>query len=964
MAKEDANGSSGQVRKHQLEQIRGNSIENILQGQVAGVVVNESAEPGGGIGISIRGTNSILGGTQPLYVVDGIPINPTEDAQGNDGAGQSQSNLSFLNPNDIEKVEILKDAAATAIYGARGANGVVIITTKSAEYTTSKNAFNVVVDHTIAQVNNQLDVLDGPQFEEYMNQRFLNQLYLTITDPNRGGIVFDGTQELNAANFPEIGTLELPYPQTTGISTNWQDETYRVARSNAYNISYRGGTPESNISMSLGMLNNQGVIINSNFNRLTYNVNTMRRVGKRIKIYTKTNLARSWGNAASVGNGQIFQQRGVVSQALQFQPIFSLLEPGQDDDVYAELNEGNIVSNPYTLAELLTDEKKATNLLQSLSANIKLAPKLTATIKGAFNYQRNTRDMYYPSNTTRGRRNNGEASQAYFDRTKGYGELNLRYQTRIKKKHGIDAIVIGTYEQTNDRRLFSKAFGFGNDATSFHTFQSATDILVPVNIFNQFALLSGLSRVGYNLKRKYFVDVHARVDASSKFARNQRTAFFPSVSLGWIASKEKFLKKSKTINYLKFRASFGQTGSNPIAPFQSLSLLSPIRYNFNNSLVTGFYESNLSNADLSWETTDQYNAGFDLKVFNSRVRMVFDIYYKRTRDLLQFVKLPPSNGYGVITDNFGEVENKGFDYSFIADIVDNNTFSWTTRINFSLNRNKLLSLNSNLEFQLGPPVGFSQTNPILFMEGQPLGIFWGAETDGIYSSWEEANASGIQGAAPGEIRYVNHSVDVDEEGQVLPNQVINFDDYVQIGDPNPDFTVAISNNFKLGKFDLSVLVTGQKGGDILWVDSWQLTGMQRATNVLSDAYSTAWRAPISYVQGEESEIFYDPANDGTVGASHPAPLRDPGARALVSDRQIFDGSFIRLKNFNLGYNHQFKQGNGMRFYVSGRNLLTVTSYPGYDPETQAYNKDPQRRGVDFGTYPQVRSLIFGLRLNF
>ena len=212
VAKEDATGSSSQIRSDQLEKVRANSIESIIQGQAAGVVVSESSEPGGGIGISIRGTNSILGGTQPLYVVDGIPINPTEDAQGNDGAGQAQSNLSFLNPNDIDKVEILKDAAATAIFGARGANGVVIITTKNAGLVDGRNAFNVTVDHTIAQVNNRLGVLDGQQFEGYMNQRFLNQLYMDITDPNRAGIVFDRTQELNAANFPELGRLSYLIP--------------------------------------------------------------------------------------------------------------------------------------------------------------------------------------------------------------------------------------------------------------------------------------------------------------------------------------------------------------------------------------------------------------------------------------------------------------------------------------------------------------------------------------------------------------------------------------------------------------------------------------------------------------------------------------------------------------------------------------------------------------------------------
>jgi len=963
VAKEDLTGSIVQVGREQIEKVRANSIESILQGQVAGVVVSESSEPGGGIGISIRGTNSILGGNQPLYVVDGIPINTSEDAQGNDGAGQSQSALSFLNPNDIEKIEVMKDASATALYGARGANGVIIITTKTANSDEGSHSFTVVVDQTISEVNNQQDVLSGSQYEEYMNQRVLNQIYSNITDPNREGIIFDGSQALTEANFPELATMQVPFPQTTGVNTNWQDLTYRMARSNAINLAYRGGSRDGSTSMSLGLLNNQGVITNSDFNRVTFNVNANRNVGSKLKLFSKTNMARSWGNAASTGNGEVFQQRGVVSQALLFQPIFERLEEGEDDDIYAGLNEGNIVSNPYTLARQLVDQKKGTNLLQSLSAVYKITPHITGTVKGAYNYQRNTRDMYYPTTTTRGRRNNGEATQAYFDRTKGYIEGNVRFQKNIKK-HGLDAILIGTYEQTNDRRLFNKAFGFGNDATSFYTFESATDILVPISVISEFSLLSGLARIGYNYKRKYFLDVNARVDASSKFAANQRSAFFPSMSVGWIATKEKFLKNVRTISFLKFRASYGQTGSNPIAPFQSLSLLNPIRYNFDNTLATGYFQSKLSNPNLTWETTTQYNAGFDLNLFDARVRIVFDAYLKQTKNLLQLVKLPASNGFDQITDNFGEIDNKGFDLSVATDIIDNERFQWTTNFNFSMNRNELVALNSNLEFQLGPSVGFAQTNPILFKEGQPIGIFWGAETEGIYQNWEEANASGIGGAAPGEVKYINHSVDLDENGEPLPTQNINFDDYIQIGDPNPDFTFAMTNSLSLGKWDLNVLVTGQKGGDIFWVDSWQLTGMTGARNVLTDAYSQTWRAPISLTQGEGATITYDPSHERTTGVINPAPFMDTGRRSIASDRQIFDGSFVRLKNINLGYTHSFSGGQSIRAYLSGQNLITITNYPGYDPETQSYNKDPQRRGVDFGTYPAVRSYILGVKLNF
>ncbi|MFT7030863.1 MAG: TonB-dependent SusC/RagA subfamily outer membrane receptor, partial [Marinoscillum sp.] len=316
--KESLTSATAQVDSEKISRVRGNSIENILQGQVAGVVVSQSAEPGGGIGIAIRGTNSILGGTQPLYVVDGIPINPIEDAQGNAGGGQSQSSLSFLNPNDIEKVEIMKDAAATALYGARGANGVVIITTKTAGKQGGSNAFDIVIDQTLSEVNNKLDVLNGPEFENYMNQRALNQLYSNITDPNTaGGIVYDGSQELNEANFPALATFELPYRTTSGINSDWQDLTYRKAYSNAVNLSYRGGSPDGSVAISLGILNNQGVILNSDFNRATFSINASRNAGKNLKIYSKTNLARSWGNASSSGNGEIFDQRGVVSQTLQ-----------------------------------------------------------------------------------------------------------------------------------------------------------------------------------------------------------------------------------------------------------------------------------------------------------------------------------------------------------------------------------------------------------------------------------------------------------------------------------------------------------------------------------------------------------------------------------------------------------------------------------------------------------------------
>ncbi|NVJ89076.1 MAG: SusC/RagA family TonB-linked outer membrane protein, partial [Flavobacteriaceae bacterium] len=545
--KKDLSGSIAQVKAETLEKQRTQTVEQLIQGQVAGVVVTENGEPGGGVAISIRGTNSFLGGTQPLYIVDGLPVDPVEDAQGNGGSGNAQNSLSFLNPNDIEKVEILKDAAATAVYGARGANGVVLITTKSGGKENGKDNISATVDTFITNVTNKIDVMDGATFEDYMNRRAINQLYLTISNPNYNngpGGPFDGTQALTIANYPELGTFTVPYLTSTGINTDWQDEVFRQAISKSYNVSYRGGNDQGNLLISLGLFDTEGAIINTNNRRITLNVNGRRKAfNNKIDIFSKTNVAYNKGNAASIGNGDLLLNRSVTSQTLQFQPIFGLLEPGQDDDVYAGLNEGNIISNPYTLANDVIDLKENYNLIQNLSVTNKITPKLTAILRGAFNLQRSNRDIYYPTNTTRGRRNNGEASQATRQYRKLYGEFNLRYRNRFGK-HRIDATAVGTVEDVHIRTMFNRAFGFGSDVLQFYNLGAATDILPPVSNFTNFRLASGIVRVAYNYKRRYYLDVNARVDGSSKLANGNKASFFPSVAFAWAASEEPFLKKS------------------------------------------------------------------------------------------------------------------------------------------------------------------------------------------------------------------------------------------------------------------------------------------------------------------------------------------------------------------------------------------------------------------------------------
>ena len=960
--KKDLSGSITQVKSEKLEKNRSTSVEQLIQGQVAGVVINESSEPGGGISVSIRGANSLLGGTQPLYVVDGIPIDPISDAQGNSSSGKEQSSLSFLNPNDIEKIEVLKDAAATAVYGARGANGVVIVTTKSGSGENGSDALTINVDTFVSEVAKNIDVMNGSQFENYMNQRSINQLYINITKPSRTGGAFDGSQALNSTNYPELNSFNLPYSSSTEIDNNWQDLTYRQAFSSSYNISYRGGDRNNNLSMSLGIQDTEGVVLNSGNKRTIFNVNGKRKAfNDKIDLFSRTNIAHSIGNASSTGNGRVDSQRSVVSQALRFQPIFELLKAGEDDDIYASLNDNRVLSNPFTLVKYVTDKKESINFIQNIAITAKLSSALTGTIKGAFNFQKSTRDSYYPTNTTRGRTNNGEATQSFKENKKIYTEASLRYRTRIKS-HRFDAIVVGTYESNNIRSMFNKAQGFGdNNLTTYYSFETATDIRIPIAGFRKESLLSGLARIGYNYDSRYYLDINTRIDASSKFSKNNKSAVFPSLALSWNISREEFFSDLESISNLKLRLSYGKTGSNPISPYQSLALLNPISYNFNNSLSTGVYESNLKNENLSWETTDQFNAGLDMTLLDSKLNITIDTYYKLTYDLLQKVKLPPSNGFAERVDNFGEVENKGLEIGINAELFANSDFNWNITGVFSMNRNKLLKLNSNLDFQSGPAVGFGPIN--IFKEGKPLGVFWGAETNGIYSNWEEAIASGIEDTAPGEIRYVNNSIEYDESNMPKTTQKISFEDYVEIGDPNPDFNAAITNYVTYKNWDLSIMFTGQKGGDIFWVDSYALTGNATTSNGLNSAFENAWKAPLS-VNLATNEVVYDSQIGNLTNAASPAPVLNAKVRTIVSDRQVYDGSFIRLKNINIGYTIQMKKTKNLRLYATGKNLLTWTKYPGYDPEIASFNKDPQRRGVDVGAYPGTKTISIGLKFNY
>lgn len=935
----DLTGAVGSVSGEQLRSMVTTNFDQALQGRVAGVQVTQnSGAPGAAASIRIRGANSITLSSEPLYVIDGIPVEGAGfGVAGFDWSGgangQNRVNpLSAINPADIVSIEVLKDASATAIYGARAANGVVLVTTKRGKKGESKITYNGF--YANQYVGKTLDMMNLSEFAEYQ---------LQISD--------------------DLGLQPNPRyldPSLLGKGTDWQNEIFNNAAMHSHQIGITGGTNNTNYALSGSVFDQDGIIIGSNFKRQTIRLNLDNQVRDWAKIGGSFSFANIDEKITLNDGGD-----GVVNQALVMQPDVAVKD-FNGNWAGPEIQAGASTWNPVALALLRNNTLVRKRVMGSFFTDINLWKGMTFRSEIGIDDNRSINKSFQPTykfgileNTENQLRQRDESS--FFWVWKNYltQVVDFSKQSHLTVLLGQEAQK-STWEGTDVRkRNFAS-----NDIQVLSEGEESP--IPPTGWKDAASIASYFARANYNFNDKYFATFTMRADGSSKFGPDNRWGYFPSGSVAWRPS-----------NSVKVRLGYGVVGNQSIPNYLYGSALQTV----NTPFGTGYRPSNISNPKLKWEATKQWNLGFDLTLLKSRVDMSLDVYAKKTDDMLLQVALPNYLGGSAWTDigapfaNVGKMENKGIDLSLNSRNVRNSRFSWNTDLTFSLNRNKITALNDEGAVFWRNLYWYSEFQTVTqTIVDQPIGQFYGYVTEGIFKDEADILAHAVQindpnndgknlvdkraGVWVGDIKFK----DLNGDGKItsLDQQVI--------GNPNPDFTFGINNTFKAGPFDLVVYFNGSYGGEILNYQRVQTEGMTSVFN--NQASTVANRA--KYALRDPNGSALDPKNVylSNSDAELPRPTTtDNNRNTRMSDRWIEDGSYLRLQNVRLGYNlpkvflGKYKV-SGLRVYANAQNLWTATKYSGYDPEIGAFNQSPLLQNVDMGRYPTPRVFTFGVDAEF
>ncbi len=943
--KSDLTGSVASIKAADLNKTTITSLEQGLQGRVAGVNVTQGdAAPGAGISIEIRGTNSILGGNQPLYVIDGIPITNPAASASNLGASEpnnqivSNTNvLATLSPSDIESVEILKDASATAIYGSRGANGVVLITTKKGKEGTGKVSLNIA--YGFSEVINKIELLDAERFMEYQNAAYAN------ADIPPGSFLWAP----DSLASPTRPTVSQVLALGSDAEIDWQEEIYQKAPVKDYQLGFSGGSEKGSYSIMLNYLDQKGVITGSRFKRGGLRTNLGYQINDRIKINGNLAFTRSNNSLVRTSTNTTGSAGGIVRSVLNYTPIKPLFrnEDGTVDIVGADEGDPRLEdptvfqlygANPLRYTDEVTESHNFTRVIGGINTTIDLFEGFSADIRLAANYIDRKNNTYYPRTVSEGFGLNGLAVVSSNEFTNLINENLLRYEKEFSNAR-ISALAGFTYETNQDYWINNEARDFPDDVLSYFALQNGLSHVPTRTNSSKWELASYLGRINYVLQEKYLLTGTFRYDGSSKFATNNKWAPFYSFAFAWRASQENFIKNITAISNLKFRISYGQSGNQAIGPYQSLATIQGVTTSFNNQLVPAVVEGRLQNNNLRWETTSQFNAGVDIELWNGKIFSTVNIYQKSTDDLLQNITLAPNTGFTNALINAGTIQNKGFEFELGGYPIQGD-FTWQLNGNISINRNKITNLGA-VEEQFADRLGSGNgltVFPFIQRVGIPIGTIYGYEEDGIFQNEEAVQAFiDVQpNAAVGQIRYKDSNGD----------GTINDEDRTIIGDVNPDFLWGLSNSFSYKGFDFSFLFQAVVGADIINTLSIRSHTLDGRGNIPLAVYENAWTG-----EGSSDQFRQINLNNGT---------------SLFSDRFVEDGSYLRLKNVQLGYTLNAKKMGWLtsaRFYINAINLWTKTDYTGYDPEVSAFSSAAMK-GVDLGNYPQSRTIMFGCNLVF
>ena len=887
-------------------------IDQVLQGRASGVQVTQnSGTPGGGVSVRIRGNNSISAGSDPLYVVDGVPINT--GSYSNIGVGNQQLNaLSDINPNDIASIEVLKDASAAAIYGSRAANGVVLVTTKHGKSGRTKVDVNYYTG--VQKTIKRLDVLNGQEAQDLINE-----------------------QRVNVGLTPRYVTANPTGTQLlfTGADTNWQNEIFRSARVSNYSATISGGDAKTRFLVSGTYFDQDGIIIGSGFRRGSGRINLEHSISDRIRIGSNLSVSRSLSSRISNDNN-IY---GVLSAAILLGSQTPVYNP---DGTYGR-DPLSSVENPVAAAKEPFFEARNGRLIGNVYAEVEPVKDLRIRTSFGADYLSLKEDRFLPNILLAAVAANGSANANYRQDINWLNETTANYTKTINDAHNFNLLLGASVQKSAQEGIQATASNFPGN--TIHTLVAGSVKSEASSDATVWTLLSGFARFNYDYRGKYLLAASVRRDGSSRFGTNNRYGTFPSLSAGWRVSQEDFLKDNAIISELKLRAGYGQTGNFDIGNFASRGLFSVgVANNANYLQQAGLVPNQIANPELTWEKSEEYNVGTDLGFFENRFLISANAFERNTNALLLNRQLPLTSGFANISQNIGSLRNRGLEFELTSQNIKTNDFTWTTNFNISIIRNRVTSLVDNAPF----PAGFASRVQV----GEALGAFYGYRVDRLFQTTDEisaldaaarlatGNANSVyqSGARPGDIKFV----DINGDG------VVDSRDQTIIGSAQPNFFGGINNTLAYKGIDLNFFFQYTQGNEVY-------------NN--TRAFAEGMNGQFGQVGSVRNR--WTPTNTNTDMPR--AANGDPNNNRRTSTRFLEDGSYLRLKTITLGYNLPTGIVRGAhlqtaRIYVSGQNLLTFTKYKGLDPEISTFSGTNTALGTDFLTFPQARTLQVGVNI--
>jgi len=911
--KSDLTGSVSSVDPNKISMGSMPSVDQMMTGRVSGVQINQnSAEPGGSVNIRIRGANSITGGNDPLFVIDGMPIDNTPPISGT-GSGVTDNRnprnpLSLINPNDIASIEVLKDASATAIYGSRGANGVILVTTKQG----SGSGTQVSYDYagSIQKMARPINVLSATEFAQTING---------ISEAGGNAPIYD------------MGSIVDSDP--------WLDEITQTGYVQNHNLSVSGGNGKNKFYSSINYFDQEGIVMSSGMNRITARLNATFNASD--KFTYGVNLTNSYTKNDNVPFGTGFNAgAGIMNTALEIDP--TLPKYNADGSPYQDF--GVDLDNPLIIGNIFSEDE-TTRILGNAFAEYSIIEGLTAKLNMGVDRLNSRKDTYVQSTTKAGLVNgSGIGSILTGEKLSKLIEGTLSYKTE-KGGHSINAVAGYSYQDFSNRGFSGNIDGFSSDVLLTNNFGLGSTERDNLNSYNNSnTLMSYLARVNYVLNGKYLLTASIRADGSSRFGENNKFGYFPSMAFSWRMSDEAFMQSVEIVSNLKLRASWGKTGNQSIGNYASLATLgSGGLAIIGGALQQGLSATRIPNPDLRWETTAQTNFGFDMELGNGRVNVVADYFLKNTSDLLLDLPLPKSSGFGSILSNVGSVKNQGVELMVETYNIDKGSFTWSTAVTFTSIRNEVTSIGERDRiFQGNLP--FTQDITVVQV-GAPLNSYYGHVVDGIWQEGDDIANSAQPGAQPGYPKFRDIS---GPEG--VPDGAITDEDKTVLGSPFPDFSLGLRNSLKYKRLSLDIFFAGDFGQELL------------NQNLLNSLY------PIEIRRNRLAEPLlnrWTPENPSNQWPSGVNPNAYGGS--TVNSLSIEDASFFRLRNVRLGYDlNTSKIGfiQSANIYLQGSNLLLFTNYLGFDPETNSLDNAANSARADYNSYPNAKTYTVGCSIRF